>query len=517
MKTFGISRRNFLKVTAAGAALVSWPSAHSGAAAAAVGAEAPAEVECWGIFELALKGPTAGNPFADVTFAATFKFAGRAVECHGFYDGGGVYRVRFMPDAVGAWTYVTHSNAGELDGKAGRFTCVTPAAGNHGPVRVRNTFHFAYADGAPYRQIGTTCYAWTHQGDALEEQTLATLRTAPFNKMRMCIFPKSYDFNKNEPPCYPFEGTPPKNWDFTRFNPEYFRRQEKRIGQLRGLGIEADLILFHPYDRWGFAKMDAAADDRYLKYVVARLAAFRNVWWSMANEYDLMKEKKMEDWDRFFQIVQAADPYGRLRSVHNCRGFYDHTKPWVTHASVQSSDFKSPRKWREQYKKPVIYDECKYEGNIKQGWGKISAEEMVHRFWLGTVAGCYVGHGETYADPQDILWWSKGGVLHGQSPARIAFLKKILEESPATGLDPVEQPWAGQFFAGKEGEYYLGYFGDEKPAKWALELPKGARFQAEIIDTWAMTVTTAPAALEGACEVALPGSPRLALRVRKVR
>jgi hypothetical protein len=39
------------------------------------------------------------------------------------------------------------------------------------------------------------------------------------------------------------------DWDFTRFNPEFFRHYEKRIGQLRDLGIEADLILFNPYGR----------------------------------------------------------------------------------------------------------------------------------------------------------------------------------------------------------------------------------------------------------------------------
>ncbi len=30
-----------------------------------------------------------------------------------------------------------------------------------------------------------------------------------------------------------------------------------RIAALRDLGIEADIILFHPYDRWGYATMDA--------------------------------------------------------------------------------------------------------------------------------------------------------------------------------------------------------------------------------------------------------------------
>ena len=106
--------------------------------------------------------------------------------------------------------------------------------------------HFAYQDGTPYHPVGTTCYVWNHQGDALEEQTLATLKSAPFNKMRMCVFPKHYAFNNNEPPCYPFESEGKGSWDFDRFNPEYFRRLEKRIRDLQALGIEADLIIFHP-------------------------------------------------------------------------------------------------------------------------------------------------------------------------------------------------------------------------------------------------------------------------------
>ena len=50
---------------------------------------------------------------------------------------------------------------------------------------------------------------------------------------------------------------------------------------------------------------------------MARLAAYRNVWWSMADEYDSVAEKTMADWDRYFRIVRASDPYGHLRSVHN--------------------------------------------------------------------------------------------------------------------------------------------------------------------------------------------------------
>jgi hypothetical protein len=49
------------------------------------------------------------------------------------------------------------------------------------------------------------------------------------------------------------------------------------------------------------------------------------------------------------------------------------------------------RRVRERLSEPVIYDECKYAGNILKRWGNISAQELVRRFWLGTVSGVYVG------------------------------------------------------------------------------------------------------------------------------
>src|SRR3954467_9695563 len=99
--------------------------------------QTPAPVERWGVFETAFKGPEAGNPFVEVNFAASFRLGHRVVEAEGFYDGSGTYRVRFMPDSLGEWSYVTKSNRRELDGKSGKFTCVPNSPSNHGPVRVR--------------------------------------------------------------------------------------------------------------------------------------------------------------------------------------------------------------------------------------------------------------------------------------------------------------------------------------------------------------------------------------------
>ena len=211
-------------------------------------------VEQWARFEVSLDGPSAGNSFVDVKLSAEFSNGLERMRVDGFYDGGGVYRIRFMPTKLGPWSYVTESTVDELSGCSGSFTCVQPRADRHGPVRVRDTFHFAYADGTP-----------------------------------------------------------------------------------------------------------------------------------------------------------------------------------------------------------VIDDECEYESNIKRNWGNITARELVHRFWISVCYGGYAGHGETYEHPEDVLWWSKGGVLHGLSASRIAFLRRIVEQGPR-GVEPLlgDFPW-DRTPAGGCGDYRLIY------------------------------------------------------------
>jgi hypothetical protein len=506
-------------------------------------AEMPPTVEQWGMHEIVLSGPQSGNPFVEVRLHARFQQGYEVVEVGGFYDGEGRYCVRFMPPRTGRWQWRTESNRPELDGRAGELLVTPPAAGNHGPVRVAHRYHFAYADGTPYRPVGTTVYAWIHQPEGLQRQTLETLARSPFNKVRFCIFPKRYAWNTNEPDLYPFEGRPGA-FDTTRFHPPFFRRLEQRILELQKLGIEADVILFHPYDEghWGFDRMTPLEDDRYVRYVVARLAAFRNVWWSLANEFDFMTQKRDEDWERIGQLVARSDPYGHLLSIHNGKRLFNQTRPWLTHASIQNGSAVETAAaavlYRDAFEKPVVYDEIKYEGNLPRRWGNLSAEELVHRFWNATVAGTYATHGETYLSPDDVIWWSKGGVLKGQSPPRLAFLRRILEEAPPEGIEPVDK-WQNPEYGGRPPDFYLVYLGKAAPRAWPFRLPRppqgiggppadGMRYQVEILDTWNMTVTPVPGTFtitrqddyfhadrQGRA-VELPGRPYLALRIRRV-
>jgi len=484
-------------------------------------------IEKWRVFELTLKGTSKGNPFTEIQVSAEFTNGNQQKIIQGFYDGNGIYKIRFMPQETGTWNWITSSNSKPLNNKKGSFECIAPTGNNHGPVVVKDTFYFVYSDGKPHYSFGTTCYAWVHQGDSMADLTLKTLGNGYFNKIRFCIFPKDYDWNKNEPLIYPFEGNPLKDWDYTRFNPAYFQNIEKRIAQLDSLGIEADLIVFHPYDRWGFQNMDPQTDERYIRYIIARFSAFKNVWWSMANEFDFMSAKKMEDWDKFIRLFAENDPYNHLRGIHNGAVWYDHTNPLITHASIQSEETYRAKELRMKYKKPVVFDECRYEGNIPWSWGNLTPQEMVNKFWRGVTNGGFVGHGETYVtenpvkmphESNDNLWWSKGGILRGQSPERILFLKNIIESSPGY-LKPADlfEWWMPFSAVSYKDEYYLAYYNLDQPRSQILKLPEKSRYTIEIIDAWNMTITPVEGEFSGRSLVVLPQKPFTALRITKIK
>lgn len=469
------------------------------------------EVERWGTFEFVMTGPSSGNPFQEVKLSAVFEYCNDRIEVDGFYDGAGVYRIRCMPDREGEWRFVTKSNREELHGVTGSFLCTAALAENHGPVRVKDGYLFAYEDGTPYLPFGTTCYHWTHTGDRAHEQlTVAEMQKSPFNKVRMIVFPTK----AMRPAAVVYEGTCPEDTDITRFNPTFFTQLEQCISDLREIGVEADLILFHPYDKeggWDFNNLTREQDFFYLRYVIARLASYRNVWWSLSNEYDFNRMKTVEDWDRLLQFVQRKDPYQHLRSIHNGTKMYEHAsvfdaqKSWLTHQSIQHWDAEAVTELRSAARKPVVMDEISYEGNVAKRWGNITALELMDRYWAGLTRGGFVAHGECYENMPTGAWISRGGRLYGESPERIQFLRDLLEEGPVD--------WIA---AREEGSYALIYLGKYRYSSYKLPMSPDRQYRVEMIDIWDMSVSTIDGTYAGQSDVALSAKPYTALRVQAV-
>ncbi|CAM3892913.1 DUF5060 domain-containing protein [Aquirufa aurantiipilula] len=519
------------------------------------GLMAQESVERWNRVELSYQSAFNGNGYQDVEFKAIFVHADTTITISGFYDGNQTFKLRFMPTRLGIWKYTTQSNIAGLAKKTGTVECIAPSSENHGMVRTNGSVHFTYADGKTYYPFGTTAYAWNHMGAELQQLTLNSLKKSGFNKIRMCVFPKNYDLVKEEPRLYPFvlkeskinaQGNEVKIWDYNQFNPAFFQQLEKQIDALQSLGIEADLILFHPYDkgRWGFDAMPREVNIRYIQYLLARISSFRNVWWSMANEWDYVKSKTIADWDELTKTVVKSDPYRHLCSIHGATAtYYEYWKPEFTHISVQDeSPVQSPNSaamLRNVYHKPVVLDEVGYEGNLKSRWGRYSSETMTHLIWNGVMGGTYVTHGESFMfkDHRDTIFWAKGGIFRGESWKRVRFLRQILEEGPGPlSLSDVSRD--NQTSSGGKGNYLI-YFGKQIQEYWMFNLPinngvfgkltAGTRFRVDIIDTYGMTIQTLPEIFETGKEsdyrffdkdhqkIRLPEKPYLALRIREIR
>jgi len=539
--------------------------------------------------EIAFKADAPQGSEAQVDLTAVFEKDGRQWHVRGFYAGDGVYKVRFLPELAGEYTYEISGSV--LDGQiAGTLKVEAPNSGCHGPVRA-DSIHLRYADGIWFNSFGTTIYALVHQSDALMEETFDTLAHAPFNKVRMCVFPKHYNYNHNNPKYYAFarsaagegltfdaeEGsqvggmsmvsdTTVNNWDVHHPCFAFWDALEDKIARLGRMGIEADLILFHPYDRWGFANMPQKDNLVYLDYLLRRLCAFPNVWWSLANEYDLCRAKTLEDWYEIEEFVAANDPFGHLLSNHNCFAPWDWSRPNVTHISWQSKQMYRVGELQRKYQKPVLFDECRYEGTVPEAWGNLTGREMVQRFWQVTTAGGYCTHGETFypgteeakkntaTGESEVVWWARGGKLHGESPERIAFLRRITDmlpgplEAHTEGLqsllgrsDEEILEAAGSFpegfravlnslirmgsverdkFIAVEYDYigktaddsaYLYYKDTQCCAEAVLHLPEDKSYRIDVIDTWNMTIQTAQTGASGETIVKLPGKPYMAI------
>jgi hypothetical protein len=496
----------------------------------------------------------------------------------GFYAGNDTYKVRFLPETAGDYTYRTSGIISE----EGTVHVESADKTHHGIVRADGT-NFRYEDGTTFTGFGTTIYALAHQKKELIDETMETLANAPFNKIRMCVFPKHYNYTHNEPEHYAFYTRPGKEnevfseetmeahmeeivWDVHHPDFAFWDHFEMRLGQLFAMGIQVDLILFHPYDRWGFSCMSREDSLTYLDYVVRRFSAYPNIWWSLANEYEFLWKKDMSDWDAFGEFLAQNDPYHHLLSNHNCFRFFDFSKDYVTHCSLQTHAMNRVEELQKIYHKPVCYDECCYEGNINENWGNLSGQEMTRRFWQATVTGGHCTHGETFLAPEkaedmeSVVYWARGGRLIGESPKRIAFLREVVESLPgplapypcgitklvAMAMEHSEEirkaPMDNRIYfmkaicrmddtellrysdmdfeyAGHVGDQvYLYYLDHHTCARKLISLPEGKTCKVEVIDTWNMTrevyaenaVGSGP---ENFFEVRLPGREYMAILI----
>jgi len=300
------------------------------AGAAATTREEPAvTVARWDMHEFELHGRChVENPFRDAALIGEFTSpSGKTLTVEGFHDGGDTWRLHFAPDEEGDWRCRLRGEGVELFAQ-GRLHCTAPNSRGFIRIHPDNPYAFAYADGTAFFPMGDTCYGLHDDSPItpeLRREYLETRRGQRFNFVRMSIG-HSHERAQIDPVYWAWAGTPYKP-DLDRFNPAFFRSLDALLRQMQQCGMNAELLLLSFY-RLPFTdttQWTPARERLWLRYVVARYAAFRNIFfWTLANEYETHPDGSYRldrpgdvQWARATaRLVKQLDPYRHPVTVH---------------------------------------------------------------------------------------------------------------------------------------------------------------------------------------------------------
>lgn len=378
-----------------------------------------ANVPRWSVHELTLTATGRyDNPYRQMNLTAIFTGPGGIKkEVSGFWYGGNTFKIRFTPTAEGRWSYVTRSADNGLNNQRGSLICTAPTLRQHGFVRrdAEHPHHFVHDDRTRYFMVGTTYYALVSAALSNDKWKTAVDSCAFYgiNKIRFRVNIKLCQNSTQPGPCSSVWGD---NKDHDRLNPAHLRAVDEVVSYLNERGIVADFMPFDSQEKfYGTDEQDL----RYLRYLVARYAAYPNVIWCLTNEFQRVPNKPREFWNTAGTIIQQQDPYfaeprqvsgSNLRplSIHPFGGqsngaqFQFHDQSWPVHVILQSGRFVPADTLNvitlrnRGHNMPIVNDEFGYfEDDIRE-WGKGGYNQTVHRnaLWSIYLAGGYATIGD---------------------------------------------------------------------------------------------------------------------------
>ncbi len=304
---------------------------------------APAEARQWSVHEIELTAQNEfTNPYTNVEVTAQFTGpSGVRHAVRGFWDGGRTFRVRFTPPVRGQWTYAIQSAPPDTGlTRRGEFEAAAPARSSHGFLRrdARHPTSFVCDDGTRHFMWGTTYYHLllnARAGERWKEAIDGATRYG-MNKARFSLSPSPV---KGDVGRYPLS-SPFLDKDLTRPDLDHWRTGDKVIRYMAQRGFLADIILF-----WNKPKGSEALvrqDEQYLRYALARYAAFPNVIWCMVNEWNY-SEVPQDYWNHLGRLVREEDPWSRDGEFLRALSIHQQTRPdwnfadqtWPSHAILQ--------------------------------------------------------------------------------------------------------------------------------------------------------------------------------------
>lgn len=297
----------------------SWISAYKGSDLGHMGTFAK-----WSKVEIELVGPasvgksTNDNPFrisVNMTFVGP---GGNTYVVPAFYDGdgyghmdGNIWRVRFSPDTVGAWSFTSTSSNLMLEGYRGTFTVELPPAdasnfGKRGRLKYVGQHYLKFADG-PY---------WIKGGTNEPEDFLgAGVMGSVAGKQAAVDYLAQTGVNSMYILLHNVDGDGDNVWPWVeRKESEHFdvaklSQWEDLFEYIQSKGIVLHLVLEDDSGWTGFNR------SMYYREMVARFAHHNGLIWNISEEYG--ENYSASDVKKFAQQIRNLDPYDHSITVHN--------------------------------------------------------------------------------------------------------------------------------------------------------------------------------------------------------
>lgn len=346
------------------------------------------------LYELAIISCNAGrdisNPFISINLKADITAPdGRTFRAEGFYDGGQEWRLRFMPDRTGTWTFAWQFGA---ESGTGSFSCVSKQNSKlHGHIRVdpANPHKLRFDDGTPLHWIGGKYIDFDDPFYRTPEHASVPERLPTSQYM-----PLVHTYLQNIA-AMGLNGivlklrVMPINYDLVSMDLDYLDNADQIMQWCMDLGINVQLNFF---DTWGKRKQGAdisisnpdpadlllephnpdsyrAETEFFIRYLIARYAAWPNLMWELWNEAERQKVAAKDASVLYAGYFDKYDPYDLPISASEIQ-----TATYPLQITSMHAGFKcDPSEWNwthDRTANPALYSKWKAYGSYGYGFGR---------------------------------------------------------------------------------------------------------------------------------------------------
>lgn len=319
------------------------------------------EVGKWKKFEVSYTNTTfSDNPF-DLDFNARFVHtsSGKVIDRIGFYAGNDTWKIYFMPDELGEWTFATNSSDSDLNGHTGTLNCI---ASNLPGQLVADGNRWRLSDSDKHDMpIAIPTRQWfkkTETSNGIDDFINWANDTVGAR-----IIGTTLVYFRHEQSAIPYI----KGKEGETFNIPMWDRLNSHFDMMRDLGMGLYIMLYsddaESPNLFGITAK-SAAEIRLLKYLVARFSAYPIVLWDTG--IDIGETRTDDEIDWLTDWFNANDPYDHMVSSRTGGGsggkfpinanyysdgedlFPDHSTYVTTWKNRSVPTFFTDR-WREDY------------------------------------------------------------------------------------------------------------------------------------------------------------------------